>query len=107
MQLNEYQKEVSKAAFYKGDDVAYCALGITGEAGEIADHVKKMLRDDDGILTDNRKEHLLKEMGDTMWYISRMAEKLGYTLDEVALTNLNKIKDRADRNMQRGSGDDR
>lgn len=107
MELNEYQNEAVKAGFYEGTDVTYCALGITGEAGEVADHVKKMWRDDDGELTDDRRKHLIKELGDTMWYISQMAYRLDCTLEEVAITNLNKIKDRVERQVQHGSGDDR
>lgn len=107
MDLNKYQKEAAKTAFYEHDDIAYCALGITGESGEIADHVKKMLRDDAGILTDERRENLKKELGDVLWYLSRMAGKLGYTLDDIAIANIQKIKDRLSRNVQHGSGDNR
>mgnify|MGYP001566576113 CR=1 FL=1 len=80
MELNEYQQLAGKAAFYEGDDVTYCALGITGEAGEVADHVKKMWRDDNGILTVDRQEHLLKELGDVMWYVARMANNLEFRI---------------------------
>lgn len=107
MTLNEYQISASKFAFYKNDDLSYCALGITGEGGEIADHVKKMIRDDANILTEDRKDHLLKELGDVMWYVARMAGKLGYTLDDVALANIEKLNDRTRRGVQHGSGDNR
>lgn len=107
MTLNEYQEVAAKTAFYEGDDVTYCALGITGEAGEVADHVKKMWRDDNGFLTDDRRDHLKKELGDVMWYIARMAGNLGYTLDDIAVANIEKIKDRLNRNVQNGSGDNR
>ena len=107
MKLNEYQKKAAKAAFYEKDDVVYCALGITGEAGEVADHVKKMLRDDNGKLTKKRKEELEKELGDVLWYVAKMAGRLDLTLEEVAKTNLNKIADRVARGKQRGSGDNR
>lgn len=107
MELNKYQQLAAEAAFYEHDDVSYCALGITGEAGEIADHVKKMLRDDYGIITEERKEHLKKELGDVLWYLARMAGKLGYSMDEIAQTNLDKIHDRVKRNTQHGSGDNR
>jgi NTP pyrophosphatase (non-canonical NTP hydrolase) len=107
MELNEYQEAAAKTAFYEKDDVTYCALGISGEAGEVADHVKKMLRDDDGVLTEERRQALKKELGDVLWYAARMAGKLGYTLDDVAITNIEKIKDRLKRNVQRGSGDNR
>jgi NTP pyrophosphatase (non-canonical NTP hydrolase) len=107
MTLNEYQEAAAKTAFYEKDDVPYCALGITGEAGEVADHVKKMLRDDEGHLTNDRKQALKKELGDVLWYVARMAGKLGYTLENVAVTNLSKIQDRLNRNVQHGSGDNR
>jgi NTP pyrophosphatase (non-canonical NTP hydrolase) len=107
MTLNEYQKLAAQFAFYKHDDLSYCALGITGEGGEVADHVKKMIRDDQNILTNDRKDHLLKELGDVMWYVARMAGKLGYTLDDVAVANINKLHDRTERNVQHGSGDNR
>jgi NTP pyrophosphatase (non-canonical NTP hydrolase) len=107
MTLNEYQETAAKTAFYEKADISYCALGITGEAGEVADHVKKMLRDDKGQLTDDRKQSIKKELGDVLWYIARMAGKLGYTLDDVAITNIEKTKDRIKRNVQHGSGDNR
>jgi len=107
MTLNEYQERAIKEAFYEKDDIAYNALGITGEAGEIADHVKKMLRDDDGILTEERREILKKELGDVLWYVANMAKRLDATLDEVAVLNIAKIKNRKKRNVYRGSGDNR
>jgi NTP pyrophosphatase (non-canonical NTP hydrolase) len=107
MKLNEYQKKAAKAAFYEKDDLIYCALGITGEGGEVADHLKKMLRDDNGKLTKKRRDVLIKELGDVLWYVARMAGKLDVTLEEVAETNLKKIADRVARGKQHGSGDNR
>lgn len=107
MELNEYQKLAEKAAFYEKDDVVYLALGITGEAGEVADHVKKMLRDDDGELSEGRRVILVKELGDILWYVSKMAGRLGVTLEQVAVCNIEKIEDRVQRGTQHGSGDNR
>lgn len=107
MTLNEYQSLAIKEAFYEKDDICYNALGITGEAGEIADHVKKMLRDDNGILTPERKAVLTKELGDVLWYVANMARRLGMTLEEVAHLNIEKIRDRKRRGVQHGSGDNR
>jgi NTP pyrophosphatase (non-canonical NTP hydrolase) len=107
MKLNEYQDKAIKEAFYEKDDIVYNALGITGEAGEIADHVKKMLRDDDGKLTEERKEAIKKELGDVLWYLANMARRLGLSLDEVAEANIKKIQDRKSRGVQHGSGDNR
>jgi len=107
MTLNEYQEKAIKEAFYEKDDISYNALGIAGEAGEIADHVKKMFRDDEGVLTPERREILKKECGDVLWYIANMARRLGVTLDEVAEANIKKIQDRKERGTQHGSGDNR
>jgi NTP pyrophosphatase (non-canonical NTP hydrolase) len=107
MELNDYQNQAAEFAFYKNDDLSYCALGITGEGGEIADHIKKMIRDDKNVLTDDRKDHLLKELGDVMWYVARMAGKLGYSLNDVAKANIVKLQDRTRRGTQHGSGDNR
>jgi len=107
MTLNEYQEIAIKEAFYEKDDLVYNALGITGEAGEIADSIKKMFRDDGGKLTEERRESLKKELGDVLWYISNMAKKLNISLDDVAKTNIKKIRDRKARGVQHGSGDNR
>lgn len=106
MTFNEYQKEAFKSSFYEGD-LSYKALAINGEAGELAEHVKKMLRDDDGILTNIRREALKKELGDILWYMSMMAKELGISFDDIAVSNLVKIRDRKERGVLRGSGDNR
>lgn len=107
MDLNEYQIKAIKAAFYEKDDIVYNALGITGEAGEVADHVKKMLRDDGGKLTAERRLAIVKELGDILWYVANMARRLEVSLETVAQMNLDKIEDRKSRNVQSGSGDNR
>ena len=107
MTLNEYQDEAIEIAFWEKDDIAYNALGITGEAGEVAEHVKKMIRDDNGILTPERKEAIKKELGDVLWYLASMARRLGITLEEVAKANIEKTQDRKNRGTQHGSGDNR
>ena len=107
MELNEYQKIAIKLAFWEFDDIEYNALAIAGEAGEVADHVKKMKRDDDGELTEERREVLIKELGDVLFYIASMARRLNVSMEEVAKMNIWKIKDRAARGTQHGSGDNR
>jgi len=107
MTLNEYQKLAIELAFWEHDDLEYNALAIAGEAGEVADHVKKMKRDDDNVLTPERKEILIKECGDVLFYLASMARRLDVSLEEVAKMNIWKIKDRAARGTQHGSGDNR
>jgi len=107
MKLNEYQNDAVRLAFFPGDGLVYCALGITGEAGEYADHIKKMIRDDGGILTPERRELLIKELGDVMWYIANAAKALDVNLETVAKINIDKLQDRKKRDVQQGSGDNR
>lgn len=85
----------------------YPALGIAGETGEVIEKVKKILRDDKCILTPERREAIKMELGDVLWYLSALALELGLTLEEVALSNIDKFKDRNERGVVHGSGDDR
>ena len=87
--------------------MTYPALGLCGEAGEVAEKVKKTLRDDGGVLTDERREALSRELGDVLWYLSQLATEAGLDLEEIAAENLDKLLSRRERGMLRGSGDDR
>ena len=103
MDLNDYQlKAISTAIYPTGYRVIYPTLGLTGEAGEVAEKVKKTLRD--GGLN---VESLRKELGDVLWYLAALARDLGLTLEEIAQENLKKLQDRKDRGVLKGSGDDR
>ena len=86
--------------------VTYLALGL-GETGEIQGKVKKVLRDDNGELSEARREGILAEMGDVLWYLSRLAVELGYSLSDVAAANIEKLADRDSRGGLSGSGDNR
>lgn len=81
--------------------------GISGEAGEVSELVKKMIRDEDGDLSEERREKLVKELGDLLWYLSKAAREAGVTMEEVATTNIEKLRSRQERGTLRGSGDDR
>ena len=83
------------------------ALGISGEAGEVADKVKKVIRDNNDEFTDERKRQIALELGDVLWYAASLAYDLGYTLDEVAQMNLDKLASRMQRDKIHGSGDER
>jgi NTP pyrophosphatase (non-canonical NTP hydrolase) len=113
MEFNEYQEKALATAVYPNvstgtlDALMYCALGLCGEAGEIAEKVKKLYRDSNGVITKEARTALLKEMGDPLWYLAAMANELCYTMEEVAQTNVDKLQGRRNRGTLSGSGDDR
>lgn len=108
MELNKYQEEAKKTAIYpKGQEIIYPTLGLTGEAGEVADKVKKILRDKEGVFSQQEREEIAKELGDVLWYIAIMARDLGYSLEDIAKINISKLKSRQKRGMLSGSGDNR
>lgn len=105
MKLNDYQDEARKTAIYPIDDgLTYTALGLCGEAGEVAEKIKKWIRGDNGI---SLKEDLLYELGDVLWYLSNLAFELNYTLEDVAKVNLDKLGVRMKNDKIKGSGDNR
>lgn len=109
MKLNEYQEKAKETAIYpaQGQNYSYPALGLVGEAGEVAEKIKKVIRDKDGVLDANDKLEISKELGDVLWYIAILASEMGVTLDTVATTNLEKLQSRKERNKLSGSGDNR
>ena len=109
MELNHYQCESRKTAIYPdlGQNPIYPTLGLVGESGEVADKVKKILRDKKGVFDMPSKEEIKLELGDVLWYVSQLASELGYELDQIAESNLQKLSSRAKRGCISGSGDDR
>lgn len=109
MRLNEYQEKAKATAVYPamGMNYSYPALGLVGEAGEVAEKVKKIIRDQDGVLTEENKIEIGKELGDVLWYIAIMADEMGLTLQTVAEENLKKLWSRKERGVLGGSGDNR
>ncbi len=109
MNFTEYQKKSQETAVYpnKGNNYIYPTLGLVGEAGEIANKVKKVDRDDSGKMTQERRENIKKELGDVLWYVAQLATELGLELDEVAEINLARLNSRKKRGALQGSGDDR
>jgi len=108
--LNDYQNLASKTAKFPAGNptgLVYTALGLNGEAGEYAEVIKKMIRDDGGKLTPERRTKCLKELGDALWYLSQCARLAGFTLQDVAEHNIEKLSDRAERGKIHGDGDDR
>ena len=98
--LDSYQDISNNTAIYpnKGSNMSYPTLGLCGEAGEIANKVKKIYRDHDGVLTDEYRQILSDELGDCLWYVAAIASELGTTLGKVAMDNVNKLADRKIRN---------
>ena len=109
MTFSEYQAEAMKTAVYPRGKyaVVYPALGLTGEAGEVAEKVKKVVRDHGADFGPEAVEAITRELGDVLWYIAAMADDLGISLDRVAETNIAKLRSRAQRDRLHGSGDDR
>jgi NTP pyrophosphatase (non-canonical NTP hydrolase) len=87
--------------------LTYPALGLAGEAGEVAEHAKKAIRDDGGVVTEERRRAMAKELGDVLWYVSQLASEVGLELEEIARANLEKLLSRQRRGVLSGSGDDR
>lgn len=109
MDFNQYQELARKTAIYPnvGNNLWYPALGLCGESGEVAERVKKLYRDFDGLPTADFVYHTKKELGDVLWYVSNLASELGFDLNDIAQENINKLSDRQNRNVLHGSGDNR
>jgi NTP pyrophosphatase (non-canonical NTP hydrolase) len=108
MNIDEYQKEATKTAVYgEGSKVGYPVLGLVGEAGEIANKYKKVLRDDAGVLSETKRQEIIAEIGDVQWYIAALATDLDVKLSEILSNNLKKLNDRKSRGVIQGSGDNR
>ncbi len=108
MDLADYQRLSRSTAEYPREAwLAYPALGLAGEAGEVAEHAKKAIRDDGGEVSDERRAAMAAELGDVLWYVAQLASELGLDLDAVAQANLDKLLSRQRRGVLSGSGDDR
>jgi NTP pyrophosphatase (non-canonical NTP hydrolase) len=119
LSFDEYQERSAKTAQYPtiavvingGEPIPapwlYPLLGLLGEAGELAEKFKKLLRDDQGIMTLERHKAIQKERGDPLWYLARLAEAAGTTMAEDAQANLDKLASRQERGTLGGDGDDR
>ncbi|MFM8526089.1 MAG: nucleoside triphosphate pyrophosphohydrolase family protein [Cyanobacteriota bacterium] len=109
MDLNDYQRLSRATARYPeaGANPIYPTLGLCGEAGEVADKVKKVLRDREGVFDAEVLASLRLELGDVLWYVAQLATELKLDLRDIAAANLEKLSSRAARNVISGSGDHR
>lgn len=109
MKFSDYQQFIQETALYpeKGNNVMYTTLGLTGEAGEVADKIKKLIRDHGGVVTPTLQQELVKELGDVLWYLTALACELHVDLQDVAEANIHKLRDRKKRGVLQGEGDNR
>lgn len=110
MTFDDYQDKALTTVITTSDefqDTLHWVLGINGEAGEVAEKVKKIIRDKRGHISEDDKKELAKELGDVLWYIAVFAKQLGFSLDTIAQDNLDKLKSRQQRGKLSGSGDNR
>ncbi len=106
--FRQYHRAAKKTATYPRDQaIIYLALGLAGEGGEVADKLKKVIRDSGGVMTDDMREAILAEAGDCLWYLNMLAHELGSSLADVAQANIDKLVDRQARGGIAGSGDNR
>lgn len=113
MKFDDYQKKTKKYDFFEATEILKQpgfiekVLGLAGEAGEVADKIKKILRDKNGVVSDDDRAAVIKELGDTLWYIAAISRYLGVPLSEVASINIDKLESRYQRNRLHGEGDER
>lgn len=119
MQFEQYGNAAYDLAIYpKGEsmvqNLTYPVLGLNGEAGEVAEKLKKVIRDGSGgefpssvYLPQEKRDEIIKELGDVLWYLNACAREVNSTLEEVANVNLNKLLGRKDRGVLHGEGDNR
>lgn len=112
MDFDEYQRLASRTATWsdtQGEEykLLYVTLGICGESGEIAEKVKKLLRNDGGVISEEKREALKSEIGDVLWYLSQLARELGIPFSDAAAYNIKKLADRAERGVIKSQGDTR
>lgn len=108
MDFNTYQQQAATTAVYpESAKYVYPTLGLCGEAGEVAEKIKKVIRDNGGVFTEEKKKEIIKEVGDVLWYIAALLSDLGVTMDETAVGNLEKLFSRKERGVLNGNGDNR
>lgn len=122
MDFNEYQEKAAETAIYLNKikeihptiseeiipilGLSYASLGL-GESGEVQGKVKKIIRDAGGIITDEAKKEISKELGDILWYIAAVCKELKISMNDVAEQNIEKLFSRKERGVLTGNGDNR
>ena len=112
MDFNKYQEEAAASDTYTKCGLAEVGfiekiLGLAGEAGEVTDKFKKILRDKGGAASDTDKLAIVKKLGDVLWYVASIARYMDVSLSEVASVNIEKLQGRLKRGTVHGEGDER
>lgn len=109
MDCDDYQRAALRTARDKDapDEFMHLVLGLVGEAGEIAEKVKKLVRDKNGDVAQLDRDDMAAELGDVLWYAAVLANFLDLSLDDIAQRNVDKLADRQRRAALGGSGDNR
>ena len=109
MDFKEYQEKSRKTAIYPeaGNNFVYPTLGLSGEAGEVAEKIKRVIRDKGGKMDEETRLEIQKELGDVLWYVSQIASELDLSLEDVAQLNIDKLYSRLERGKIQGEGDNR
>ena len=107
MTIQEYENFMSTSKVYNSLPIIYPTIGLNGEAGEVAEKIKKIIRDNNGIFDVDHKEDILKELSDVIWYVWAIATDMGYTLEDVLNAGVQKISKRQLTNTIHGNGDNR
>lgn len=107
--MNFKKKAIETAMYPEKHKIIYPALGLGDESGEVLGKIRKWLREDDGSaeMTHERKESIKGELGDVMWFVSNLANDLGFALEDVAKFNIEKLQSRKERGVIKGDGDNR
>jgi NTP pyrophosphatase (non-canonical NTP hydrolase) len=107
--FHHYAKKAKTTAVYPdiGSNLYYPTLGLCGEAGEVAEKIKKIMRDKNGEPSFEDKEAIAKELGDVLWYLAAVSSEIGIPMGRIAISNLEKLASRKIRNQLHGNGDDR
>ena len=108
--INDYQKEAHKTACYLGlekGDYTYPVMGLSEEAGEVSGKFAKAVRDANGVIDEERRQAIKKELGDVCWFVAELSTLLDFKLEDVMQGNLDKLASRKARGVLHGSGDDR
>ena len=106
MDFNTYQTKAYETAIYpEAVKVSYPTLGLAGEAGEVANQIKKIHRDDGGKPSKKRIQDVAHELGDLLWYIAALCTDLGLNMGDVAADNIDMLASRQERGTIHGDGD--